>query len=140
MLRSNNIQRLNRFAVPQNRNGIGYGSDFVELVGNQHRRDITLVSEFLEDLKQMLAVLLIECGSGLVKNQQFSMLRQSFCNLNHLLLAHPELVHGKIGVLMQPDTMHVFHCIFTGLVPVDDIEPCPLITDEHVLCTGEIGT
>ncbi|MPN09161.1 hypothetical protein SDC9_156449 [bioreactor metagenome] len=84
----------------------------------------------------MFTIFLVECGSRLIKDQQFGILGQGLCNLDHLLFAHTQFVHRKIGILTKPHTFHILQGVFSGSVPVDDIEFRPFVTNEHIFCNG----
>ena len=84
------VQRLDRLAVAQDRDGVGDRLDLVQLVRDHDRGDAALL-EAAQQVQQVLRVALVQRRGGLVEDEQLDVLGERLRDLDELLLAHADV-------------------------------------------------
>ena len=84
------VERLDRAAVAQDRDGVGDRRHLVELVRDDHAGD-ALVAQPAQQVEQVGRVVVVERRGRLVEDQQLHLLRQRLGDLDELLLADAEV-------------------------------------------------
>ena len=129
---------LDRAAVSDHGDRIGDGGDLVELVGDHDRRDPAAL-ETLHQQEQVLRVVLVQRGRGLIQDQQLDVLRQRFRDLDQLLLAHAQVLHRHVRVDVEAHASEQVAAAAPSLAPVDETTGDDLVAEEDVLGDGELG-
>ena len=133
------VDRLDRGAVADDGGGVGDRGDLPELVGDDDAGDAALIAQVADQPEQVLGVVVVQGGGGLVEDQQAHVLRQRLGDLDELLLAHTQLADGGDGLLLQPHALEQLGGAGVGLVPADDAAAALLVAEEDVLRDGEVG-
>ena len=131
-------ERLDRLAVADDRDLVGDLLDLVELVGDHDRGD-ALALQALEQVEQVLGVVVVEGGGGLVEDQQLHLLRQRLGDLDQLLLADTEVLDLGERVLRETDPREELDGLPVGAVPADDAVRGRLVAEEDVLGDRQLG-
>ena len=79
-------QCFNRLAIPDDRDGIRYIFNLIELVRNNDAGD-SLLFQLKHNTQQLLALFIVQGCRRLIQNQKFYFLRHCLGNLDQLLLA-----------------------------------------------------
>ena len=111
-------------AVPQDRDRVRDRLDLLELVRDQDAGD-ALGAELAQQLEQLLGVVLVERGCGLVEDQQLDVLRQRLGDLDQLLLADADPADLGVGRLVEADLLEQLDRLGVRLAPVDDAARWP---------------
>ena len=132
------VKRLNGGAIAQDRDGIGHLGDFVELVGNQNRRN-ALRLELQQAACSSASVsvsLRLAVGSSRIK--QFALLwtapwqsRPSCC------FPTPRSVTSVVGNSFRPTILQQRLRLRNRLVPIDDAAGGLLVTQKNILCNRQ---
>ena len=131
------VDRLDRLAVADDRGRVCDVDDLAEFVADDDARD-PLLAQVAQQAEQVRGVGVVQRRGRLVEDQQLDVLRQCLGDLDQLLLAHPELPHGRGRVLVEADPRHELHGAHVRLVPVDQAALEHLIAEEEVLGDREI--
>ena len=110
--------RLDRLAVADDRDRVGDLLDLVQLVADDDRRD-ALPLEVQDQVEQVIGVLVVERGGGLVEDEELHLLRERLRDLDELLLADADVHDLRRGVLAQADAGEELRRLEVRLVPVD---------------------
>ena len=97
-----------------------------------------LLAELPQQVKEGLAVLLVEARRGLVQNQQGHFLGQCLGDLDQLLLADTEVVDSCVRRLCESDPLEQLPGAIMRGPPVDDAATRPLVAEEYVLGDGQV--
>ena len=127
-------QRLNGVSVTNNGDGIRHITDLIELVGNDDHGH-ALLFQLQHDLQKLCGLLVVQSRRRLIQNEKLHILRHGLGNLDELLLAYAQRVHGHIDVLaLQSDLRQHLCRLRPGLRPVNDALAGTLfVPQEHIL-------
>jgi hypothetical protein len=126
------VERLDRAAVTDDRDLVGDRLDLVQLVADDDRRD-ALALEVLDEVEQVGGVLVVEGRGRLVEDQDLHLFGERLRDLHELLLADPDVVDLRGGVIAQADPSEELRSLEVGLVPVDEPTARDLVAEEDVL-------
>ena len=128
------LQGLNGLSIPDNRNGICHVTDFVQLMGDNNAGD-SMGFKVQHDVQKPAALFVVECGCGLIQNQQLHLLGHGLGNLYQLLFSHAQAADGRVQVFAsQSNLFKHFLGLLMGKCPVNDTFGCfLLISQKHVL-------
>ena len=129
------VERLDRLAVADDRDGVGDLLDLVELVGDHDRGD-ALAPEAQDQVQQVLGIGFVQRRGGLVEDEELHRLVQRLGDLHELLLADADFLDGGVRVLAQA---HPRRSSVTrgGLGPVDHPALGGFVAEEDVLHDGQ---
>ncbi|RMV02045.1 hypothetical protein ALP14_05556 [Pseudomonas amygdali pv. myricae] len=125
------VDDIHRPAVANHRDFVRYPSDLVEFVRNNDGGDAASL-ELQHQCQQSVAVLFIQAGCGLVKNQQAHIFGQRLGDLDHLLLADTQASHKRLGRHFQPHAVEQFAGAPMRPVPVDHAAGGYLVAQKKV--------
>src|SRR5690606_2102106 len=137
-LTTGDVERLDGAAVADDGDLIRDLLDLIELVADDDRGDaLRLQPE--DEIEQMLGVVLVERGGGLIEDEQLHILVERLGDLDELLLADAEVLDRDIGILVESDAGEQLGGALLLRHPVDRTETADLIAEEDVLGDGELG-
>ncbi len=130
------IQRFYRAAVPEDGDFVGHIGNLVEFMGDDDAGDAPFPAEFLQQVQQVQAVLVIERAGGLIQDEQADVFGQRFGNFHQLLFAHADVLDEGARGFVQANLKHMLFGFLVGEVPVDAAKARLLIAQEKVFPDG----
>ncbi len=131
------VQRLDRLAVADDRDGIRDLLDLVELVRNDDGGDAAAL-EAEDQVQQVLGVGFVQRRGGLVQDEELDLLVQRLGDFHELLLADADFLDRGVRILAQADPGQQFDGAAAGLGPVDHPAPGGFVAQEDVLHDGKL--
>ena len=97
---------------------VGNPQNFLHLMGDVDNAAAP-ASKHIDDLEQMLNLVLRQRGGGLVKDNNFRVIRNCFCNFYHLALGNGHGAHDGLGIDLNAQLVKhrhggVVHFLLTG--------------------------
>ena len=132
------IVGLDRVAVPDDGDGVRYGGDLVELVGNHDAGDSPGLQP-AHQIEQVGRIIFVQGRGRLVEDQELHILRQRLGDFDELLLTDPEALDRGLRVEIQSDTSEKLDGLQPGGFPIDEEPFADLGTKEDVLRHRQLG-
>ena len=105
-------------------------------MGDEDAGHSLLVTQLSDQIQQMIGIIVVQGGCGLIQNQQPDVLGQRLGDLHQLLLAHSKVHDPGVGFLVQPHTLQQTRGLGPRRVPVHYAIVGLLIAQEDVLGNG----
>ena len=78
-----------------------------------------MILQVSQQIEQVLAVIFIQCGGGLIQNEQSDILAQRLCNFDQLLFSNTQFPNLRGRVYIQPHLLQHLPGSLDCFIPVD---------------------
>ena len=131
------LVRDDMLAVAQDSNAVGNAHDFIQPVGNVDNGD-SLFLQFLNMFKKHLRVLDTENGGGLVEYNDFRIVFDCLCNLDHLLARNTQCSNERIGIDINTEAVHQLLGTRIHFFAFDKASLAENTIEEDIVCYGQV--